>query len=64
MVAIEQYSTLAENLETIVCFLDLHEIKLFHKKTQYSVKDFLVFGHPTQSSSQNSFNRKSELAGK
>uniref|UniRef100_A0A7N2R7Z6 Uncharacterized protein n=1 Tax=Quercus lobata TaxID=97700 RepID=A0A7N2R7Z6_QUELO len=54
--AIDLYSTSAEDLDTVFCFLDLQDIKVSPRKMQYPVKDLLVSGHPTQFASQNAFN--------
>ena len=51
IMAINLYSTLAEDLETTSCFFDLQEIKASPKNTPYPVKNFLVLGQPAQSAS-------------
>ena len=51
-------------LEKAICFLEFHGIKLSHKNAQYTVRDFLVFVHPTQSASQKALNCKVEFLRK
>jgi hypothetical protein len=48
----EQYSTSAEDLETVTCFFDFHKINESPKKTQNPVTNLLVLGQPAQSESQ------------
>lgn len=43
------YSPSSEDREIVFCFVDFHEIKLSHKKTQNLVIDFLVRMHEPQS---------------
>ena len=62
--AIDLYSTSAEDFETISCFFNLQEIKASPRNTQYPVKDFLVSGQPTQSASHIALSCKSESTGK
>ena len=49
--AIARYSASVEDFETMVCFLDFHEIKESPKKTQKPVTERLVSIHPAQSES-------------
>ena len=42
VLAIARYSTSADDLETLACFLDFHEISEFSRKTQYPITDLLV----------------------
>ena len=44
--AIVLYSASVEDLDTVVCFLDLHDTREFPKKMQYPVVDLHVSGHP------------------
>jgi len=62
--AIALYLAYAEDLETTDCFFDLQDIKLFPRKSQYPVKDFLVSGQLAQFALQNAFNWKSESTEK
>ena len=60
VVAMDLYSALAEDLETMDCFFDLNDINESPRNTQYPVRDFLVSGQPAQSASQYAFSCKSE----
>jgi len=62
--AIALYSASAEDLDTVVCFLDFQEIKELSRKTQYPVTDLLESTQPAQSESQNAFICKLKLTGK
>ncbi len=61
--AIALYSASAEDLDTVVCFLDLHDTREFPKKMQYPVVDLRVSGHPAQSESEKALMCSSELDG-
>ena len=60
----DQYPASADDLETVCCYLDFHEIKESPKKTQKPVTDLQEFGQPAQFESQNAFNCKDEDVGK
>jgi len=62
--AITRYFASEDDLETVACFLDFHEIKDSPKKMQNPVMNFLLSGHVAQSESQNPFNYTCELEGK
>jgi len=64
MEAIALYSASAEDLDTVVCFLLLHDISAFSKNTQYPVTDHRVVISPSQSVSQNSASYNFPLDGK
>lgn len=49
------YSASADDEETVVCFLDLHEIGVAPKKIQKLVIDLLVSVHTAQSASEKAF---------
>jgi hypothetical protein len=51
--AIALYSVSILDLETVACFLALHEIKLDPKNTAEPGVDLLSFGDPAQSASEN-----------
>lgn len=55
MFAIARYSASVDDLETLLCFLDFHEISEFPRKMQYPVTDRLVVRQPPQSESQKAF---------
>ena len=42
VLAIARYSDFADDLKTITCFLDFHEIREFPRKMQNPVTDLLV----------------------
>jgi len=46
------YSDSAEDLDIVVCFLEVHEIKLLPRKIVYPNVDQLVAGQPAQSASE------------
>jgi hypothetical protein len=46
------YSDSAKDLETMVCFLEVHEIKLSPIKIVYPDVERLVSGQPAQSASE------------
>ena len=50
------YSALADDQETVCCFLDFQEINDLPRKTQQHVIDLLVSGHPAQSEFEKAFN--------
>ena len=58
------YSTSAEDLETMNCFLDFHEIRESPKKIQYPVVDLLVSIQDAQFASVYAFKCKSDLDDK
>ena len=58
------YSTSTEDLETMDCFLNFHEIRESPKKTQYPVVDLLVSTQDAQSTSVYAFKCKSDLDDK
>lgn len=58
------YSASLEDLETVFCFLDLHETKASSKNIQYPVTDFLVSVQEAQSESVKPFRCRLDLAGK
>jgi len=58
------YSTLAEDQETLDCFLDFQETKESPMKIQYPVTDLLVSRHDAQSESVNPLTCNSDLAEK
>jgi len=55
VVARALYNASEEDLETIDCFFDFHEIKEEPRKIQYHVVDRLVLGQDAQSESLNTF---------
>ena len=58
------YSASAEDLKTICCFLDFHEIMVELKITQCLVIDLRVSKHAAQSESEKAFSYKSFVVGK
>ena len=58
------YSASAEDLETMDCLLDFHEIRESPKKIQYPVVDHLVSIQDAQSTSMYAFRCKSDLDDK
>ena len=58
------YSASTEDLETIDCFLDFHEIRESLKKMQKPVVDLLVSIQDAQSTSVYAFRCKSDLDDK
>ena len=58
------YSASTEDLETMNCFLDFHEIRESPKKTQYPMVDLLVSTQDAQSTSVYAFKCKSYLDDK
>lgn len=61
---IDLYSASVEDLRASVLFLHLLEIKAMPRYTHHPVVEQRVFGHPTQSISENVDKIKSELEGK
>jgi hypothetical protein len=59
VLAIARYSDSADDLETITCFFDFHEMREFPRKTQNPVTDLLVAWQPPQSESQKAFKERS-----
>ena len=53
-----RYSASADDLETLACFLDFHDMSYFPRKMQYPVTDLLVAPQPPQSKSQKAFKDK------
>jgi len=51
-VAIVPYSTFAEDLDTVLCFVVFQDISDPPMVTKYPIKDLLVSGHAPQSESQ------------
>ena len=51
-----QYLASTDNLETLACFLDFHEMSEFSRKIQYLITNLLVARQPPQSESQKAFN--------
>jgi hypothetical protein len=51
-----RYSASADDLETLACFLDFHEMSEFPRNIQYPITDLLVAWQPPQSESQKAFN--------
>ena len=62
--AIDLYSDFAEDLETICCFFDFHEIKDSPRNMQKQVIDLLMLGHEAQSASAKAFKCSSDLLEK
>ena len=54
--AMEQYSTLANDLDTVCCFFDFQETKESLMKTQNPLIDLLVSGQAAQSEFAKAFN--------
>jgi len=46
------YSTLAEERETVTCFLDFQDINLLTRNTTNPLTDFLLWGQEVQFTSQ------------
>ena len=64
MEAIARYSDSTDDLDTVVCFLVFHEMRVPPRKIQYLVTDRLVIEHRAQSESQNPLSSKFPFAGK
>ena len=59
--AMALYFAFAENLDTVVCFFDLHDTKECPKNIQYPMVDLRVSGHPAQSKSEKALMCNSEV---